>query len=154
MEHFYFLKKTPLDWDPENPYTPMHKSINVATVIGYNYGEAFQDAEKRNLIKTERLEKLSQGFSMLLSGRVNAVISKKNVADTVLVEDFTVGQRAKLGSTPVSQTAPSYDYLLISKQIKHGEYYLNAFNNGLKKLHESGEYQLLMDELISGAYVD
>ena len=89
---------------------------------------------------------------MLLAGRVNAVISKKHVASPVLAERFTAGERAKVNSVPVTQTRPTYDYLLISRKSRHGEYFLRALNRGLDKLHKSGAFQRLMDDLAHGVY--
>lgn len=89
---------------------------------------------------------------MLLAGRVDTVVSKKLVADEVLRKKFTQVQRAKLTLMPISNNNPSYDYLLISRQSKHAEYFLDTFNRGLKKLHADGEYQRLMDDFLTGAY--
>jgi polar amino acid transport system substrate-binding protein len=152
VEHFYSLKNAPFDWDPGNPDMVRVRGNKVATITGHNYGEIFQDAEKRGLIKTKRLDTLSQGFSMLLAGRVNAVITKKHVADRVLAEQFTIESRAKLVSVPVSQAVPTYDYLLFSRQSVYGEYFLKAFNKGLKKLHDSGGYLQLIDDLARSVY--
>jgi len=91
--------------------------------------------QKNHQIQTVRLESLKQGFSMLLAGRVDSVVSKKLMADEVLRKNFTQAQRAKLTLTPISNDKPSYDYLLISRKAKHAKYFLGAFNRGLKKLH-------------------
>jgi polar amino acid transport system substrate-binding protein len=152
MENFFFLKSAPIDWDPSSPDLTRLKGLTVAAITGHNYGEAFQNAEKSALFEVVRLSQLHQGFSMLLSGRVDAVISKKYVGASVLAERFSAEQRAKMTSYPVSRSEVKYDYLLISKQGRHGNYYLKAFNRGLEALHESGAYQRLMDDLARGAY--
>jgi polar amino acid transport system substrate-binding protein len=152
VEHFFFLTKTPLGWNSDDPSFTKLKGLSIAAITGHNYGEAFQAAEKRALFEVVRLSKLHQGFSMLLAGRVQAVISKKHVATPVLRERFSAGQRAEMASLPVSRAGKKFDYLLISKRSKHGRYFLNALNRGLGKLHESGVYQQLMDDLADGAY--
>ena len=92
---------------------------------------------------------------MLVAGRIDVVISKRHVATPLLRTRFTSAQRARIASIPVSQkTTPVYDYLLISKQSEHAEYYLDAFNRGLRKLQDSGEYQQLIDGLLHGEYVN
>ena len=154
VEHFFFLDAAPIDWDPANPELSRLKGLTIAAITGHNYGEAFQDAEKSALFKVVRLSELYQGLSMLLAGRVDAVISKKHVAAPVLADRFNDKQRAKVASRPVSHAGVKYDYLLISRQGKHGEYFLKAFNRGLEKLHESGAYRRLMDDFKRGAYAN
>lgn len=150
--YFYSLIEAPLAWDTDKSKIIDLENVKVATVIGYNYGDKLQKAEKNGQLQTVRLDKLVQGFSMLLAGRVDTVVSKKIVAEQVLIKNFTQAQRAKLTLMPISNDKPSYDYLLISRQVKHAEYLLGAFNRGLKKIHASGEYQDLMDNLLNGAY--
>jgi polar amino acid transport system substrate-binding protein len=151
-EYFYSLNDTSFSWDPDTSDISDLENVKIATVTGYNYGDKLQSAEKDNQLQTIRLDSLEQGFSMLLAGRVDTVVSKKNVAEQILIMNFSEAQRIKLTSVAVSNKNPSYDYLLISRQGKHAEYFLDAFNRGLKKLHASGEYQHLMDDLLNGAY--
>lgn len=151
-EYFYSLNESTLAWDRETSTITDLKNVKIATIIGYNYGDKLQKAEKNHQIQTIRLDSLEQGFSMLLAGRVDTVVSKKLVADEVLRKKFTQVQRAKLTLMPISNNNPSYDYLLISRQSKHAEYFLDTFNRGLKKLHADGEYQRLMDDFLTGAY--
>lgn len=152
VEHLYFQKRAPIKWDPLNSNFEHLKGVTIAATIGHNYGEDFQNAEKTGNIETVRLKSLKQGLQMLLAGRVNALISKRHVVIPALKENFTAEQRNKLNSLPLSQAAPSYDYMLISRKGKHGEYFRDAFARGLDKLHKSGEYQRLMDAFIQGAY--
>jgi polar amino acid transport system substrate-binding protein len=151
-EYFYSLKETSLVWDPDTSEISDLENVKIATIIGYNYSDKLQDAEKKDQLQTVRLDSLKQGFSMLLSGRVDTVVSKKNVAEQILIMNFSEAQRIKLTSVAISNSKSSYDYLLISRQGKHAEYFLNAFNRGLKKLHAGGEYQHLMGDLLNGAY--
>jgi polar amino acid transport system substrate-binding protein len=151
-EYFYSLKETSLAWDADTSEISDLENVKIATVIGYNYSDKLQNAEKSHQLQTVRLDSLKQGFSMLLAGRVDTVVSKKIVAEQVLIKDFTQEQRAKLTLIPVSNNKSSHDYLLISRQAKHAEYFLDAFNHGLKKLHASGEYQHLMNDLANGVY--
>ncbi len=152
VEKFFFLAGTLIGWDPDEPDFTRLKGLSIAGIIGHNYGEAFQDAEKRGVFKAVRLSELQQGFAMLLAGRVHAVISKEHVATPVLNERFTPGQRGKIASLPVSRAVAKFDYLLISKQSKHSRFFLDALNRGLKKIRKNGTYQLLMDGLANGVY--
>ncbi len=152
VEHFFYRKDKPLKWNSARPDMKQLKALSIVSIIGHNYGNTFQEAEKAEVFHSNRVAYLRQGFAMLLAGRVDALISKKHVAEPELSTRFSKTERAQLTSVPVSQAPPTHDYLLISRQAKNGEYFLQAFNQGLKKLRGNGGYQRLMKALMSGAY--
>ena len=50
---------------------------------------------------------------------------------------------------PVKETAL---HLVISKKAKRGQWFLEKFNSGLKKLKENGEFDEIVKEGINGKY--
>ncbi len=154
VEHFFFRKDHPLKWDSTHPDMAQLKGLSISAIIGHNYGKTFQEAEQAKIFSTQRVAYLHQGFAMLLANRVDALISKTHVAEPHLAIKFTAKERAQLTSIPVSRAPPSHDYLLISRQGKNGEYFLKAFNQGLRKLRRNGSYQRLMKDLMSGEYAN
>ena len=152
-ETFYFRKDSKLDWDSNiRDYTTL-KGLTIGAIISYDYGDEFRAAEKNKVFNVIRVSRLKQLFEMLLSGRVDMVISKEFVADYTLQNEFTQQQVAQLDFSPENNAPPSYDYLLFSKRKPTAKYYLNALNSGLKKLRFSGRYYELIENYKKGEYL-
>ena len=152
-ESFFFRTDSKFNWDPEQKDYGALKDLTIGAIISYDYGEEFQKAEKNKVINVIRVRSLKQLFKMLLSGRINILISKKLVAEYTLQTEFTHTQALQLDSTPENRDRPSYDYLLFSKKKPTAQYYLNALNNGLKKLRISGKYDEFIDNYNNGKYL-
>ena len=90
---------------------------------------------------------------MLLSNRVDMVISKEWVARYALQLDFAPDQLARLEYRPENAEAGTYDYLLLSKKAPNAQYYLTAINNGLKKLRASGRYDAILQAFRRGEFM-
>ena len=128
------------------------KGLRVGAIISYDYGDEFQKAEENKVIEVIRVVRLKQLFQMLLIGRIDIIISKELVADYTLQTEFSNEEALKLDSKPENDAPPSYDYLLFSKNKPSAEYYLNALNNGLKKLHTNGKYSQFLDNYKNRKY--
>lgn len=57
-EYFYSLNESTLAWDRETSTITDLKNVKIATIIGYNYGDKLQKAEKNHQIQTIRLDSL------------------------------------------------------------------------------------------------
>lgn len=152
-EHFFFKKNSAINWEPiKRDYSAL-KGLIVGVIIAYDYGDEFQKAKNNKVFEVIEIRSLNQLFKMLLTDRIDVVISKELVADYTLQSEFTSDEQNKITSLPEIIAEPSYDYLLLSKKKPTAEYYLKALNRGLKKLHLSGRYNELIDNYKKGEYL-
>lgn len=152
-EHFFFKKNSAINWEPiKRDYSKL-KGLKVGVIIAYDYGDRFQKAKNNKVFEFIEIRSLNQLFKMLLADRIDVVISKELVAEYTLENEFTSYEQNQITSLPEIIAAPSYDYLLLSKKRPSAEYFLNALNRGLKKLHLSGRYDELIDNYSKGEYL-
>jgi polar amino acid transport system substrate-binding protein len=152
-ESFFFRKDSKLNWDSKVRDYSALKGLTIGVVISYDYGDEFRKAEENKVFDVIRVSRLKQLFEMLLRGRIDMLISKELVADYTLQTEFTHKQAAQLDFSPENNAPPSYDYLLFSKKKPTAKYYLNALNNGLKKLRTSGKYDEVIENYKKGKYL-
>ena len=137
VESGYYLfhrKDHPLDWREVADL----QSLRVGGAIDYDYGQAFQQAERDGLLKVRRLSSEEQGLRMLLAGRLDVFPIDKVVAFDMLHSQFSREQRSQLSFHPLPLRSDSL-HLLLSKQVPGNEQRMAQFNRGLKALQESGK---------------
>lgn len=115
------------------------KGKKIGTILGWSYGEAFDNARKDNLFTVDEVVSDSVNFKKLASGRVDCVIAiemagKKAVAEEKL-EDKVIAL-----PTPV---AINDTFLVFAKSVNKGEL-LGQFNATLAKMKEDGSYDKLI----------
>ncbi|MEH6346947.1 MAG: ABC transporter substrate-binding protein [Bermanella sp.] len=152
-EHFYYKKNLPLKWSPAKRDYNALQDLTIGAIISYNYGKAFQKAEKDEVFQVLRANNLKQLFEMLLAERIDAVVSKELVAQYTLQTEFSPDQISQLASLPENLGPSTYDYLLLSKKKKSSPFFLEALNRGLKKLHSSGQYNEFIANYKKGEYL-
>lgn len=152
-ERFFFKKNSMVNWDPRVRDYSALKGLTVGAIISYDYGDEFRKAEENKVFDVIRLSSLAQLFNMLLSDRIDILISKELVAEYTLQTEFTHEQAAQFDSRPENIAPPSYDYLLFSKKKPTAKYYLNALNSGLRKLHASGKFDEFLVNYKIGNYL-
>ena len=152
-EQFFYRKGLRFDWNPVHRDYSQINGKRFAAIISYNYGKNFQKAEADGVIHVERVNTLKQAFRMLLFDRVDMVISKGRVATYELQSNFAEEEITQLDSRPENVKPVSYDYLLFSKKRPNAQYFLEAFNRGLKKLYASGKYNQFLRAFETGGYI-
>ncbi len=121
------------------------KGLRLGGAIGYDYGEAFQQAEHEGRIQVQRLSSEEQGMRMVLAGRLDAFPMDKVVAFALLNERFSSAERARLGIHPLPMRSDSL-HLMLSRQVPGNAEVMTRFNRGLAQLRESGKIaQYLME---------
>ena len=151
-EYFFYLKSTIFEWDSVKQDYSQLAGKRFSAIASGNYGDDFQNAEADDTINVTRLQEEKQSLALLFSGRVDILIGKKRVVEYALNKHFSAQQRSKITYQPESGAPPSFDYLLISKASPNGEFFLAKFNEGLKILHDSGRYEILMHAFEDGIY--
>lgn len=153
LDSFFHLKSFQFNWDPDKPDYKKLQGIAIGAVIGHNYGESFQLAEKSGLIQVQRVPTIQQNFKKLLSGRIQLYIVADVVGYYELQTNFTSEQVGLITHT-LENTLPAENYhLILSKKANKGRYFLKAFNCGLRQLKKSGKYDQFVEESKRGDYI-
>lgn len=115
------------------------KGLRIGITKGYFYSEEFSNYDGVRFVTSysvlEGLEKLFNGKIDLLTADYRVV---KYYYNKLLREDTLYHFEPPIAQEPI--------YILISKNAPKAKYYINAFNQGLKKLKESGRYGKIIDE--------
>ncbi|MGB4075810.1 substrate-binding periplasmic protein [Pseudomonas sp.] len=105
---------------------------------GYDYGEAFQQAESAGQLRVNRVTSDETAFRQLLAGRVELFPMDKVVGFDMLHQHFSAAERAQLSFHPKPLRADSL-HLLLSREVAGNAELLERFNQGLAQLRDSGK---------------
>ncbi|MBD2839347.1 transporter substrate-binding domain-containing protein [Pseudomonas sp. JM0905a] len=132
--YFFHRKDHPLDWQRVSDL----KDVRLGGALGYDYGAAFQQAERDGQIKVKRLSGEEQGLRMVLAGRLDAFPMDKVVAFALLNDKFTSADRARLSFHPLPVRSDSL-HLMLSREVPGNAELIKRFNEGLTLLRDSGK---------------
>lgn len=144
---FFHLKSYSFDWNTIDDLG----GIEIGGTLEYNYGDAFQNAEKTNKIKVHRVAADEQNFKRLLKGRIQIFPNDLDAGYEILHKHFTPEQVNLFTYHPVPVKAAPH-HLLLSKKIKRNQRMLETFNKGLRILKESGKVEQYLSESRQGKY--
>lgn len=105
---------------------------------GYDYGDAFQQAEAKGQLRINRVTSDETGFRQLIAGRVDVFPADKVVGFDMLHQYFSAADRAKLTFHPQPLRLDSL-HLLMSREVPGNAEVMARFNQGLAQLRESGK---------------
>jgi polar amino acid transport system substrate-binding protein len=142
---FFHLKSKSFDWKEIQDLA----GLNIGGAIGYDYGEAFTQAEKAGQIKVDRAATDEQNFKKLLLGRIDIFPSDLEVALDILRRNFSPEEIAQITYHPLPVRADPL-YLLLSRKVAGNQERMELFNAGLKHLKSSGKLQAFIDESRQG----
>ncbi|WP_435635213.1 substrate-binding periplasmic protein [Pseudomonas solani] len=123
-----------LDWQQIDDLA----QLRFGATLGYDYGEAFQRAEREGRLKVQRLPSEEQGLRMLLAGRIDVFPVDKIVAIAMLQDNFTSAERARVSFHARPLRSDSL-HLLLSRTDPANAERITRFNRGLARLRESGK---------------
>ncbi len=144
---FFHLKDAGFDWDSYEDLT----DVRIGGTLEYSYGKEFEAAEAAGIIKTRRVPTDETNLKKLLKGRIDVfpgevMVTYAQIRDTFSPEDavlFTNHPKA-IHEVPM--------YLLLSKKVAESEAMRERFNEGLKRLKESGLYDQIIADALAGKY--
>lgn len=110
----------------------------LAGTRGYDYGDAFQQAEASGQLLVNRVTNDETAFRQLIAGRVELLPMDKVVAFNMLHLHFSAAERAQLSFHPKPLRTDSL-HLLLSREIPGNAELIVRFNQGLAQLRESGK---------------
>lgn len=142
---FFHLKSTIFNWNTMDDL----KKYKIGATEGFDYGIAFQEAEKQGIIQVERLAKDELNFDSLLNGKIDIFPNDIDVGMSQMYQRYPYYTYVKVTTHP-KRLREDPLYLLLSKSNKENQKLLKLFNKGLKKLKESGDYDRYAQELRHG----
>ncbi len=145
---FFHLKDFEFDWKSINDL----KGLRIGGTLGYNYREAFQNAEKSGMIRVERIHSDLLNFRKLLRKRFHIFPANKSVGYYLLSKSFSPNMIELVTYHP-RPLAIDKLRVLFSKNIERNNRMLKLFNKGLKRLKESGKVEQFINESQRGEYI-
>ncbi|MBC9249935.1 amino acid ABC transporter substrate-binding protein [Pseudomonas alcaligenes] len=132
--YFFHRQDHPFDWQQISDL----QGKRIGGAIDYNYGAAFQQAEKSGQVQMQRLSNEELALRMLLAGRLDVLPMDKVVAFDLLHSKFSAAERRQLTFHPLPLNSDTL-HLLLSRKVAGNEALLQRFNLGLQKLRNSGK---------------
>lgn len=114
------------------------KKYLVGVPLGYELGHDLKQMGYR----CEPVPCLSNGFEMLLKGRIDFLLESDDVGRYLIKESYS-GHISDFGEI-AAPLQPESLHLLLCKKSMNSRYLLNMFNEGLKKIKASGEFAKLI----------
>lgn len=142
---FFHLKSMDFKWKSMNDL----KKYKIGATMGYDYGKAFQEAEKRGIIHVERLAQDEMNFDNLFSGKIDIFPEDMDVGMDMLYKRYPSYKYVNVITHP-KRLREDPLHLLLSKSNPKNQKLMKLFNEGLKKLKESGDYDRYMLEFRHG----
>jgi len=146
---FFHLKSFKFDWNTIDDL----RNVKLGGNSGFNYGDDFQQAEKKGKIQIDRVPNNILNLKKLLKGRIQifpiAVITGyetlRQIFPLETVELFTYHPKPVLQKTL---------HLLVPKKMeeKNAKHLLTKFNQGLKLLRETGQHNKIVKDAEMGFY--
>ncbi|MFD2231176.1 substrate-binding periplasmic protein [Alkalimarinus sediminis] len=129
------------------------KGLNVGGTLGYYYGEAFEKAEREKQFKVQRIASDETNFMVLMKGRIQVFPQDKEVGYAMIRRLFSEEEQKFITHHPAPIHTKSL-HLLFARNNEKSKRYLDMFNQGLKRLQDSGELKGYLDAMSSGVYVE
>lgn len=132
---FFHLKDTSFDW---HTYDDL-KNIAIGTTARYTYGIEFDKANKAGTLRVENATSDELNFRKLLGRRIKIIPVNRVAGYQILADLFTPEEAQLITHHPKSLVLYKVK-LMVSKKNKNSQYLLERFNEGLKRLKESGKH--------------
>ena len=144
---FFHLKSTQFDW---RRYEDLAK-FKVGGTVEYFYSDDFEAAEKAGIFRTIRGRSDEVGLKNLLRGRIDVfpgelMVTYAQIRDTVAPKDaarFT-HHKTVIVDKPM--------YVMLNKRLPRTARLRDAFNDGLRRLKQSGRYDEIVAAALAGKY--
>jgi len=127
------------------------KDVKIGGTAEYFYGEDFEAAEEAGLIRTVRARSDEVNLKILLKERVQ-VFPGEIMVTYAQIRDTFPEEEANLFTHHEKPIHVQPMHLLLSKKIPGNEQMRDLFNEGLKRLKESGKYDQIMADALVGKY--
>ncbi len=133
---FFHLKSLPFDWETLDDL----KKYSVGVTIGYKEEKIYKD----NGITAQAVPTEDLNFKKILAGRIDTYQTSKIVGYSTINKIFTIEDADKFTHHHKPAVKNEF-YILFSKKTSNGRKLADRFDAGLKKLKESGAYDIIMN---------
>lgn len=134
---FFHLKSKKFEW---NNFEDLNK-YTLGVTLGYKEESIY----KQKGINAQAVPSEDLNFKKILAGRIDAYQTSKIVGYATINRLFTP-EDAKLFTNHPKPAVENEFYILFSKKTPNGQRLANKFDSGLKKLKESGAYDLIIEK--------
>lgn len=138
---WFHLESEDFSW---NSYADLKGKL-IGARIGFTYSPEFYQAIEDGVFRAIFLESNLQNLKMLFSHRIDAFIENLDVG-YYGAREFYEPEQVKLITHHAKAVVTNTSHVLFSKRNPKSEYYLQRFNQGLKRLKVSGRYQEFIDD--------
>lgn len=141
--YFYYRKQKPLqDWNKLSELS----HFNIGATKGYSYTDEFWEFAKRGVLNVNTVTTDEQNFKKLLKGRIDLFPMATIPAKYILKKHFTAEEAEQIAFHPRPLMIES-SHLLFLKQAVESKQLLEAFNQGLRAIKESGKYEAILNSV-------
>ena len=144
---FFHLKSFPFQWQSIEDL----KGIRIGACLGYYYGEEFMRAEKEGIIKVEYVPRDKQNIMKLLKNRIQIFPLNILTGYDLIQKNTTPDAFALITHHSKKLAPPSPAHVIFAKNARNVRM-MQLFNKGLKRLKETGKYDLYWKESRCGEY--
>ena len=138
---FFHKKEFAFDWEHINDL----RSLRIGGTIQYDYGAAFQSAEKEGAINVVRKLSDADNFLRLHKGQIHIFPCEVEVGYALLHKHFSAAEIQGFTHHPLPLKAAPH-HLLLSKKKPRNERLILLFNRGLQRLNASGQVERYIAE--------
>lgn len=127
------------------------KALIVGGTLSYDYGPAFQSAEKDGAIRVVRKPTDEENFRRLLQDKIHVFPCDIEVGYELIRKHFTAEEVQLFMHHPLPVRADPH-HLLLSRKIERNKRLIVLFNSGLQRIKENGQYDRYISESRRGDY--
>ncbi|WP_431689473.1 substrate-binding periplasmic protein [Hahella sp. NBU794] len=134
---FFYSRRHALSW--EEIWTPPEDAsrLRVGAILGYNYGNKLDEAERTGLFTVRRSDSEATNFKQLIKGHIDLFPSDLVVGLEVLRKHFDAAERQQIRYLP-EQLYTAKLYLIFSKKSPRHAWLKAQFDKGMQQLIASG----------------
>ena len=148
IEHnvvLWHLKKRPIVWNTNEDLYGLRIGIPLGSKLGIT-----KELNETGKIKLYRTPNIKSGFLMILAERIDVQPVIDLVGYHLLGTQFTSEEQAKIIHTKPTRNVKYH--LMLSKAIPGNKLLSEKFNQGLRRLKETGEYSKMEKDFYAGLY--
>jgi len=137
--YFYHLKTTKFHWEGIKDLA----ELTVGITNNFNYGDDFNKALKDKIFTGDNSNHDILNLNKLLAARIDIFPMTSGIAEYLLMTRFPKGALEKI--TYNKKPVKEYDsFIYFPQTLASSIFILERFNQGLKKLKSSGQYQQIL----------
>ena len=121
--------------------------LKIGAVIGFHYGKEFEEAERRNIIRVGRTYISEFAFAFLVHKKIDVFPQEMLVGYHQLKEYFPRKLQDQITHYRGKPVFEGWSHLTLSKKHSQNKKLMADFNEGYKKLKDSGKVKAYLDEV-------